>query len=609
MTNYVGDLIREAEQSYISGDTQISEHVSFSLKDNINRIDAYLNSKHISGETDSQGRPKPVFNIVTAASNIWYRATDIDRKNIRIMATKAEDYVLAFLATIHLQEFMRKSAFGIFLNDWGRTLARYGSAVSKFVEKEGELYAEVIPWNRLIADSIDFEANPKIEKLYFTPAQLKKNKNYDQDYVKKLLDGLGARENLSGETKDNINDYVEVYEVHGELPLSYLTDKETDEETYVQQMHVISFIETKEHGDYEDYTLYSGKEAKDPYQITHLIKEDGRSQAIGAVEHLFTAQWMVNHSVKAIKDQLDLASKLFFQTADGNFAGRNALTSMMNGDILIHTTNQPLTQLNDSSHDITQLQSFGQQWQAMGNQAVGVSEAMLGAAPKAGTAWRQTQAILQENHSLFELMTENKGLAIEQMMINFVIPFNKKKMDTTEEISATLEAHQITQLDTMYVPQEAIRRNNQAIKNKVLNGKIAEQPNLEELKATIQEELNAFGDQRFIKPSEISTKTWKEALKGLEWQVIVEVTPEQTDKQAILTTLQGVFDTIADPNRSQVLQTPQGKLLFNKIMNEVGNTSPIELNQVSQQPAMPINGGMVGNAGTPLTQLTQQQNA
>ena len=65
------------------------------------------------------------------------------------------------------------------------------------------------------------------------------------------------------------------------------------------------------------------------------------------------------HSQKLIKDQLDLASKLIFQTSDGNFAGRNALTAIESGDILIHAINEPITQANNASHDITSLQNFG----------------------------------------------------------------------------------------------------------------------------------------------------------------------------------------------------------------------------------------------------------
>ena len=577
------------EEDYSSGSTQISEHVSFNLKDNINRIEAYLNSKHISGETDSKGRDKPFFNIVTAACNIWFRATDLDRKNIKIKATKKGDYILSFLASIHLQEFMRRSAFGAFLNEWGRTLSRFGSAVCKFIEQDGELHCEIVPWNRIICDPIDFDNNWKIEKLYFTPAQLRKKKGYNKEMVNDLLESRTTRKSLGyGQQKDNKSDYIEVYEIHGEGPLSYLTRDEDDDETYVQQMHVVSYTATNAaKGEYDDYCLYSGREKQDPYMITHLIKEDGRAQSIGAVENLFQAQWMINHSQKQIKDQLDLASKTIFQTSDGNFVGRNVLSNIENGDILITAPQMPLTMLNNKA-DIVAIQSFGAQWQSLGNQINGISEAMMGANQPSGSAWRQTQALLQESHSLFELMTENKGLAVVDMMTKYIVPFIKKQMDTTEEISATLEAHQIKQIDSRYVPAEAVRIHNDIIKSEILNGKIAQQPDLNALKQSVQEVQNAFGNQRFIKPSDIKTKTWQRTLEDLEWELEYEITAEQTDKQAVLDTLNTALQVIANPNFQN---NPEAKAIIDKILTETGTLSPLELAMENRPPANPIVGG------------------
>lgn len=105
--NNVAELVRKNESDSLLGTTTISKYVDFSLADNVDKIDAYLNSKHISGDVDSMGREKPFFNISVAAQNIWFRATDIDRKNIKIKPTKAEDTLTAFMATIKLQEWMK----------------------------------------------------------------------------------------------------------------------------------------------------------------------------------------------------------------------------------------------------------------------------------------------------------------------------------------------------------------------------------------------------------------------------------------------------------------------------------------------------------------------
>lgn len=593
----IGALIRKMENDYVSGKTTIGKYVDFSQYENIEKIDAYLNSKHTSGETDSMGRDKPFFNIVTGATNIWFRATDIDRKNIRIKATKAKDFLGAFLATIHLQEWMKKDNFGKLLNDWGLSLARYGSSVLKFVEKGGKLHASVTPWNRLYSDTVDFKNNPKIEKLYLTKAQLKQNKAYDQAMVDALLTALQARETLDGQKKDNKSEYIELYELHGNLSLENLTDKEADCDTFVQQMHVVSYVRSQAKDGYDDFTLYKGREARDPYMITHLIEMDGRSQSIGAVEHLFDAQWMSNHSVKAIKDQLDLASKLIFQTADGSFVGKNALTNIETGDILIHEKEMPLTSINNTAHDISSLQSFGQQWQVLGKEITSTPDSISGNTMPSGTAYRQVAILNQESHSLFEIMTENKGLAIEEMMREFVIPHIKKQMDTTDEISATLEDHDIEKIDNMYIGAEATRRMNTKIKDAMLKdnglgGEVAEPFDLEAEKASIKAEIGEMGNQRFIKPSDVPSKTWKELFKDLEWDVEVEVTNEQSDKEAVMTTLTTVLQTIA--SNPMVLNDPNMKMLFSKILEATGAVSAIEIKQSAPSPQTG-NVGLGGN--------------
>ena len=598
MENDLYEIVRKMEQDDISGNTTISKYVNFSLRETIEKIDAYLNSKHISGDTDSQGREKPFFNIVTGIVNIWYRATDIDRKNIRIRATKSTDVVKSFLATVHLQEWMRKTNFGAFLNEWGRSLVRYGSSVVKFVEKDGELYSEVIPWNRMIVDPVDFENNIKIEILELTPAQLRKREGYDQEQVKNLIETVTTRKTIDGQNKDNKSDYIKLYEVHGELPLSYITGKDEDDDTFVQQMHVISFVESGENkGEYDNFTLVSGREKKDPYMITHLVKEDGRSLAIGAVEHLFEAQWMMNHSVKAIKDQLDLASKLIFQTSDGSFVGQNALNAIETGDIMIHKINEPLTQVNNGSHDVSSLQSFGDMWMSLRQDITSTPDSLMGNNAPSGTAWRQVEALQQEAHSLFELFTENKGLDIERMLRERIIPHLETKMDTTEEVSATLGSYGIEEIESMYIKSEAIKRSNKKNADELFaqaeNGTLTQPMQLtnpDEQGMNVKQELQQMGGQRFFKPSDVPSYTWKELFDGFEWDVEVDITGEESFSKDDLATLSTVFQTIADPAKQAVLQTKPGKFLFNQILLKTNTVSPMQIENIEQEKQAPVGG-------------------
>jgi hypothetical protein len=579
--NQIGELVRKAEQDFILGETQVSKYVTESIYEDINKIDAYLNSKHTSGETDDLGREKPFFNIVIAKKNITARATDLDRKNILAKSKKGKDILASYLYTIHTQKWMNENQFGMFLNIWGDYLAAYNSVVCKFVEQDGKLKAQVLPWNRLIVDVIDFDSNPVIEILELTPAQLRQRKGYDQDMVDKLILTLTAREDLEGQKKDIKSNYIKLYEVHGELPLSYITGKEKDKDTYTQQMHVISFVASKEKGGFDDFTLVSGREKKNPYMLTWLVPSvDGSISLMGSVKSLFEAQWMKNHSVKQIKDFLDLASKLVYQTADGNFSGQNALSAIETGDILIHKVNEPITQVQNNTNDITALTQFGQQWEALAQEITGTPDILGGENMPSGTAFRQAAIIQQEAHSNFERMTENKGLHLENMFREYITPFILKQMDTSEEITATLDAYGIDKIDQIYVSNESIKRFNSKAVQAVLNE--TELPDLGQEVQGVKQELNAMGEQRFIKPSDISTKTWKDVLKDFEAEIVYEITGENRDKQAVMATLSTVFQTVA--TNPMILQDPNARLVFNKILEETSAVSPLELAQVKSQP-------------------------
>lgn len=606
----VCEIVREAETNYLQGTTKLGKYVSWSMHDTIERIDAYLNSKHISDDTDSLGREKPFFNIVSAAVNIWYRATDIDRKDIRILPDKLENTGLAFVATVHLQEWMKKARFGVFLNEWGRALARYGSAIVKFVEKDGELNATVVPWNRYIADPVQFDALPHIEKFYKTPAQLRRMTEYDQDAVNGLLDAIQSRKTLDGQKQDNQNDFIELYEVHGEMDSRLLEDEpdlniEDSKIIYRQQMHVISFLyDGKE---YRDYTLYKGKEKRDPYMITHLIEEDGRTLSIGAVEYLFDAQWMQNHTVKNMKDTLDVASKLIFQTSDERYVGRNILSAIETGDIFIHTDGHPLTRVANDKPDIAALQNFGTMWRGLGQEITNTPDVTRGITQAQPLTYGLGQILNNNSNSLFEIMTENKGLAIEDMLRDFVIPFLKSKMDTKEEIIATLTEQEIAEIDAMYVPQEAVRRFNRKAVAQTLQ--YLDTNNPQDIPSSYQSDvaeqgvkssMTPLGNKRSFKPDEIDQASWDDVLKDFGWKINVEVTNENVDKQAVLQTLTTLLATISGIAQQGRAMTDEERTVFNSILTETGRISPLQLS--ASKPPTPAQQPMAAPPALPVTQ-------
>lgn len=592
MPESICEIVRRAETNYREGSVSLSEHVDWSMHDTIERIYAYLNSKHISGDTDALGRPKPFFNIVSAAVNIWYRATDIDRKDIRFVPTSKSSVVLAFIANVMLQNWMDEARFGVFLNQWGRTLAQYGGAVRKFVEQDGKLVATVIPWSRVVPDPIDYNALPRIERFYKTPGQLKNMATsghpdyvgYDMSMVESLANSVSTRKNSDGTQKDNKAEFIELFEVHGLLDSRLLEDDldtslESKDIVYTQQMHVVSFVANDKTKDFDDYTLFKGREKRDVYGKDALIEEEGRTLPIGAVEYLFDAQWMSNHSMKAWKDNMDLASKMVFQTADTNFVGRNLLNQIENGQILVHKENMPMTKVANDEYDLTNIQNFQNQWRLLGNELTSTPDAIKGNTLPSGTPYSLGAYLGGQANSLFEIMTENKGLAIEEMMRNYVIPHLRKKLNNKKEIVAILDNAGIQEIDAMYVPKAAIKRYNEQAKRQLIEGSIPSPFQAEAEEGAVRQELAQLGNKRFFVPDELSEQEWREVFADFNWDSIrVEVTNENADKQAVLQTLATLYTSTAqtDPVAANVILA--------KVLTETGVVSPLEVASLTTRP-------------------------
>jgi hypothetical protein len=576
-------IVKRAEKNLIHGKPlKLGKYAEHDHVEKISTIQAYINSQHISGKYDSTGREKPFNNIVLMAVYAWYKLTDIDRKHIRFKPRNAKQRLKSLIATIKLRLWMDRKQFGQWLNLWGWTLSAYGSCVTKFVEKGGKLIPTVVDWDKLICDPVDFYSGVRVEKLYFTPSELKKQ-GYDEESVELALNYFKeSRETLEGDDIDIKNEYVGVYEVHGELPMYHLTGKEEDTDLR-QQMHVIFMMQSVKDKKNVNISLYSGKEAKDPYYISHLIKQDDRTLSIGAVESLFDAQWMVNHSAKLIKDQFDLASKLITQTSDDQFLGRNLLTDVDTGSVLIHRENQPLTQVNNQSHDIPNMMGFMDSWKQAGRDISGAHESVTGEQQPSGTPYRLGAMLNAEARGLYNIMRQSKGLHLEEMLRLFILPYFKKTLKNTDEIVATLEGEELENLDNLMLPAKL----EAALLPLISQGLI---PTPEQLQGLVDETGKDLGNTRFITPSKHKDKTWADYFKDLDWEAIeIEITGENRDKQSILITLDTLLQRImANP---QALADPNVRKIMNRIIDEVDGLSPLQLTEPEAPPMEGTTGG------------------
>lgn len=584
----IHEIVRKMENSYVNETVKLGKYVDFSMYETLETIFAYINSKHISGSKDSLGRDKPFDDIITTAVNTRERATDIDTSQIRFIAPNQKAVIQTLFFDVKVKDWMRKARFGQFLNKWGRELAIYNSSLVKSVVKDGELKIETVPWSRVICDPININKAPIIEKLYLTEGEIN-SMGYDKDVVESLCET--RRQLLNKNVVDNNPEYYEVYEVHGYFEDSMLQDEDDTEEneveTFSHQVHIVSFL-VDEKGEKTDFTLYKGKEEKSPYILTHLIPEDGRTLSRGVVEQLFDAQWMVNHYSLSLKNQIDHATKIVYQTSDKSFSGKNALSEFETGDILVTSEGNPVTQLNNQAYNGSSTQAIKQDWKNSGREVSFVSDGMLGDV-KAGAAWRQTEALLQESHSIFEKMIENKTLYLEEIFREFILPYIKTQLNTTEEISTVLDSNSIDKIDALFLNRKAVQiANKKAAEQFLANAdktsldemQAMEKPNVEGTKQELQQSLSELGNQRFFKPSDISEKTWKELFKDYEEQIIIDIAGESVNTAQNVQTLTTALQTIA--GNPMLLQDKNAKLILSEILRQTSGISPLQLSETTQ---------------------------
>lgn len=578
-------IIKKQEDNLLHGKSiKIGKYAEHNHTEKISTISAYLNNQHISGKTDSKEREKPFLTLGLQFAYNWYKLTDISRKHIKFRASNLKQRLKALVATLLFRDWMNKHNFGQWLNKWGWTLSCYGSAVSKFVEKNGELIPTIVEWDKMICDPIDFTNNPKIEKLYFTPAQLRQQP-YDKEKIEEAIKNYKEiRETLDQQDIDVSSEYIGIYEIHGNLPLSLLTDREEDDNDYRQQMHIVFMHKNRDKEDI-NIPLYRGKEEKDPYIISHLLEQDGRTLSIGAIESSFDHQWMVNDMAKKTLDQLEIASKLAVQTSDTRFTGKNYLEDFDNGFIAVYEEGKPLTPINNQSHDIPVMLQFLELFKQNGREATGSYESITGQTMPSGTPYSLGAMLNQEARGLFEMFRENKSLALEQIIRTYVIPHFKKTLKTTDELVAILSGEELEEFDELTLPA----RLGEQLKSLLQAGI----PSREQLMAMTEME----GTRRAIRPSDNKDKTWKDYFKDFEMDILVDIAGENHDKQATLLSLDTLLQRMsADP---QAFTPEDRRKVMNKIIDEIGTDvfSPLQLKGIPQQ----------GTTGEPIQIGTGQQ--
>jgi hypothetical protein len=578
------EFVKKQRDDYRSQRVNITDGYDFSQYETLRTIELYHNSRFTTGPKDTLKREKPFYNITKFRVNVATRATDIDTKDVKIESDRPGGQIQSFILNLKNRNWMKESHYNAFLNTFGHTRAKYGGVLVKKTETDGELRLSVMPWLDMVTDQIDIGSGVKIERHYYTPAELKTNvpktwANIDDaiDTAKKSREAQAANR----DEKENLTpgSYVEVWEVHGVLPTCYLagtSDKYPkeygSEDEYERQMHVLVLDESNKEEN-KGVTLYGGVEDEDPYKYLPYEKVDGRGLGIGVVEDLFEAQVWTNYSVKQKKDMLDLAGRIIFQTADSNVAAKNILTDIENGAILTTSPNMPITQVNNVPASIPAFSEMLAEWNTQGENVTSTYPAILGSSMPHGTAFRSIAALTNEATALFEYRKEEAGIFIQELYFDWILPFQIRQLKKDKDLTATLEPEELETISEAWAQHLTIR----FAKDQILD------PQAPALSPDdVENAKNVFRSSHMAMPRKSFTN-FNDLFEDWQGTVDVNTTDEQKDKAGMLQAIDGIFKTVA--TAPQILQDPRMADLFNQMIALYG-FSPLAPGGNKQQPAI-----------------------
>lgn len=558
ITKFVKDKIELWER----GNVQITEGLTFNAHQTLKKILYYTESKYESGQKDRRGKLKPFFNIVNFRVNVATRATDLDTKDIQIVADEPQFMPMSFLLQKEVYNWMKESNFAQTLNEMGNTRAKFGGVlVKKCMEQEEgeeeELELEVVDWRNVIVDP-GCPDEMVIEKHYMTENELAE-KDGVWDGVREAIDVV--RKTPAGK--------LEVFELTAELPEAYAPEG-GDEYTYRIQKFIM-YNKTKSG---KAVIMYHEFLDELPYKYLAWEKVNGRLGR-GIVEDGFEAQQWTNDAVIKEKEAMELGSKVIFKSTDPNIQN-NILSEVENGQIIKIAQGSDLAIANTITNNLPEFRQLIQSWDSQLEKTTSTFNAVTGETMPSGTAYRTTAILNQEATSMFDYRREEMGIFLVEIFTDWIIPYLLKKFNKAHILAAEFTPDELAAIDDSFANFEA----NQKVKASILAGNPIYAEDYAKLVAETKDLLKKSKDKRFLDIPKGQYKNWKP-------KVTILTTGEQKNKAVILESLNNVLMTAS--KAPQVLTDPTLSKVFAKILEVSGSgISPISLGMGNSMTASPV---------------------
>lgn len=565
-------FIRSQEANY-KRPIPINNKWKWGMKEHIELTELYTNSQSLN-----KGEFTPIKNITRPILNVQHRTEDIELKDVQIYVDDAAKYHLSFLVKkYHDDVFVKENDLDTFFDELNVSRIDFGGGLSKQLNKP---CPEVVPLQSIVfCDQTDMLSGPIGIKHFYSPDQLLDMekvgwgdpKNGATISLEQLitLSRDEKHEDNTEQTAQTPGRYIEVYEVHGNLPKRFFNSDEQSEK-YETRLVICAFYQKKGSTEKNGVILYTAPESESPFK---LIKRDpvyGRALGFGGAEELFEPQVWVNYDMIRKLDLKDAASKTILITNKADVAQKNKVSEMDNLEIIDVGDGGILQQADTYPRNLKIFDDSVQEWEAHAQQMGAANDSIMGAPPTAGTPFKLQELVTNESRGLHEYRRGQYAKHLEEIYTDWIIPHIQKKICSGAKFLSELSLEELQYVGEALVTCET----NKRVKEMVMAGEVPLPEEVELFKDLVRDDFKKKGSKHFI-------EILRGEFKGVSLGVKVSVAGKSKNLAALTGNYVNIFREIrsTDPG---LFRIPAIANLFNQLI-ETSGLDPVDFAGITKQ--------------------------
>lgn len=547
------DYILEEATNFKSKTISLADNWEWGMYEHIRRSYLYKHSKFSEGENDGE---RPNKNVVRPILNVAYRSEGFDVKDIEPFVNDEANYYKSFLVRKYHPKWARKNDMDTFIDELVESYVDYGLALIKNV---GNVRPKVVKLQTLaFADQTDVLTGAICEMHNMTPGEMLDMKSWNKEQVENAIvmaEAEKATTQADGKKNKTPSKYIEVYELHGTFPDSWLDGGDPDK--YTPQVHYVCYYQGED-GKKHGITLFSDSEPKPRYKAIKRDDVFGRACGWGGVEELFEPQMWTNYNQIQLKEMLDAAAMMLIKTNDKAFAEENAnLENMEKGQILYIEDGKDATQLTFQAQNKEMFEQAVDNWEQHARTMGSADEPLLGTRAPSGSPFALEAVTIQEAKGLHNYRQGKIATFVGEIYRDWVLKFLTTEMNQGQKFFEEISADEMQEIADSLVRNQT----NERLKSKIMNFEVPTEEDKQLFEEVVRTDFAKGGKRRFM-------EIMKQELKDLPVDVEVNIAGKQKDLADMAQKLTQIFRTvIAQP---QVLQDPNMAQLFNEILESSG---------------------------------------